>query len=91
MATILPAGITITHPDALYIGGRWVAPVAGGTIEVVSPDSAQVVAVVAEASEADMDAAAAAARDAFDNGPWPQLEPGQRAADCGEHASLGLK
>ena len=36
--------------EKLFIGGRWVAPKAGGTIEVVSPDTEKVVAVVAEAT-----------------------------------------
>src|SRR6185436_4002843 len=44
------------------------------------PDTEQVVAVVAEATEPDMDAAVAAAREAFDRGPWPRMEPAERAA-----------
>ncbi len=79
MATILPEGVNIAHPDKLYIGGEWVAPVDGGTIEVVSPHTEQVSAVVAEAGEADMDKAVAAARHAFDTGPWPVMEPAERA------------
>ena len=58
----LPEGVTLAHPTDLYIGGRWVAPAAGGRIEVVSPDTEQVSAVVAAATEPDMDAAVAAAR-----------------------------
>lgn len=76
----MPAGVTLAHPTDLYIGGRWVAPVAGGRIEVVSPDTEQVSAVVAEATEPDMDAAVRAAREAFDRGPWPRMEPAERAA-----------
>ena len=79
MPTTLPEGVRIAHPDKLFIGGRWVAPAAGGTIELVSPHTEQVCAIVAEAREADMDAAVAAARKAFDTGPWPTLEPAQRA------------
>jgi acyl-CoA reductase-like NAD-dependent aldehyde dehydrogenase len=79
MATILPEGVNIAHPDKLYIGGEWIAPIDGGTIEVVSPHTEQVSAVVAEAGEADMDKAVAAARHAFDTGPWPVMEPAERA------------
>ena len=71
--------ITLAHPGQLFIGGRWVDPVHPGTITVVSPHSEEVVATVAEAREADMDAAVAAARAAFDAGPWPRLSPQDRA------------
>ncbi len=76
----MPQGVTLAHPTQLFIGGRWVAPAAGGRIEVISPDTEQVSAVVAEATEPDMDAAVAAARAAFDRGPWPRMEPAERAA-----------
>jgi len=76
----LPEGVSLSHPTKLFIGGRWVAPKAGGTIEVVSPNTESVVAVVAEATEPDVDAAVAAARKAFDEGPWPRMEPAERAA-----------
>ena len=71
--------ISIAHPDRLYIGGEWVHPAEGGRIEIVSAHSEEVIATVAEATEADMDAAVAAARKAFDQGPWPRLTPLERA------------
>ena len=37
MATVLPENVNIKHPDKLFIGGEWVAPTSGGSIEVVSP------------------------------------------------------
>jgi betaine-aldehyde dehydrogenase len=66
--------------DVLYIGGEWVTPASGKTIEVISPATEEVVAVVPEASEADVDRAVEAARKAFDEGPWPQTSPSERAA-----------
>ncbi len=78
MATILPEGVRIAHSQSLFIGGEWVAPKAGGTIEIVSPHTEQVSAVVAEAREADMDAAVAAAREAFESGPWPRMSVAER-------------
>jgi acyl-CoA reductase-like NAD-dependent aldehyde dehydrogenase len=84
----MPEGVTLAHPNELYIGGRWVAPVAGGRIEVVSPDTEQVSAVVGEATEPDMDAAVSAAREAFDRGPWPHMEPAERAAVVRRMAGL---
>jgi len=75
-----PEGVNIKHPDKLYIGGQWVAPKSGSSIEVVNPNSEEVIARVAAAGPADMDVAIAAAREAFDNGPWPTTPPAERAA-----------
>ncbi|MBV9040703.1 MAG: aldehyde dehydrogenase family protein, partial [Acidimicrobiia bacterium] len=65
--------------DVLYIGGEWVAPASGKTIEVINPATEEVVGVVPEGSESDMDRAVEAARKAFDEGPWPQTTPKERA------------
>ena len=73
-----PEGVSIRHPDKLYIGGEWVEPKSGKSIEVVNPNSEEVVARVAEAGVADMDRAVAAARKAFDEGPWPTTPPAER-------------
>lgn len=72
------SGVTVRHPDRLFIGGRWVAPAGAGVIELVDPNTELVVGQVAEASSHDMDRAVAAARRAFDEGPWPQLSPRER-------------
>ena len=64
--------------DALYIGGQWAKPASDAMLEVVSPHTEEVVARVPEASIADVDAAVAAARKAFDEGPWPRLSPQER-------------
>ena len=70
---------TIRSFDKLFIGGRWVEPATDRRIEVVSPITEEVIATVPEASEADMDKAVAAARKAFDEGPWPRMSPAERA------------
>jgi acyl-CoA reductase-like NAD-dependent aldehyde dehydrogenase len=49
-------------------------------LEVVSPHTEQVVATVPAASPDDVDRAVAAARLAFDHGPWPRLDPAERIA-----------
>jgi len=64
--------------STLFIDGDWAAPATGDTIQVVSPHSEQVIATVPEGSKADIDAAVAAARRAFDSGPWPRLSPQER-------------
>jgi aldehyde dehydrogenase (NAD+) len=65
--------------DHLYIGGQWVAPSSSDVIEVVSPSTEQVIGTVPSADRSDVDRAVAAAREAFDNGPWPRMTPVQRA------------
>ena len=66
--------------DAFYIDGGWRAPETTATIQVVSPHTEEVVATVPDASYADVDAAVAAARQAFDHGPWPRMSPQERIA-----------
>lgn len=83
-----PNGVNVRHPDKLFIGGEWVAPLSGGSIELVNPNSEEVVAIVAEAGDADMDRAVAAARAAFDNGPWSTTPPAERAAKLMQMADL---
>lgn len=70
----------LRHPDRLFIGGAWVEAHSGRQLELVSPDTEQVFAHVAEADETDMDRAVAAARKAFDEGPWPWMSPAERIA-----------
>jgi acyl-CoA reductase-like NAD-dependent aldehyde dehydrogenase len=70
----------LRHPDRLFIGGAWVEAHSGRQLEIVSPDTEQVVARVAEADETDMDRAVAAARKAFDEGPWQWFSPAERVA-----------
>ncbi len=77
---MLPEGVNIAHPDKLYIAGQWVPAHSGRMLEMVSPNTEQVVARCAEADAADMDAAVAAARAAFDHGPWPSTPPAERIA-----------
>ncbi len=64
--------------DTFFIDGAWATPATSDTIEVVSPHSEQVVARVPEGRPADIDAAVAAARAAFDSGPWPRMTPAER-------------
>ncbi|MCG5214524.1 aldehyde dehydrogenase [Streptosporangium sp. KLBMP 9127] len=66
--------------DRLFIGGDWVAPASTGTIDVVSPHTEEIVGRVPDGAPADMDRAVAAAREAFDNGPWPRMTMAERAA-----------
>ena len=87
MTTTQHSVLSIQKPLALYIGGRWVEPTSDDTLPVISPVTEEVVMSFAEAKEADMDRAVAAARDAFDNGPWPRMAAAERAAHLREVAA----
>ncbi len=71
--------IDLKHPDRLFIAGEWVAPATTETFDVLDCSTEEVVATVAKASSVDMQRAVAAARKAFDEGPWPRLSPQERA------------
>ncbi|MFJ6805769.1 aldehyde dehydrogenase [Streptomyces anulatus] len=68
----------ILEHRTLFIGGRWAEPAGSETIDVVSPVTEQVVGRVPHATPEDVDRAVAAAREAFDNGPWPRMTPAER-------------
>ena len=57
----------------LYINGEFVSPETDATIDVIDPSSTEVLARVPDASAADVDRAAKAARAAFDKGPWKDI------------------
>lgn len=58
----------------------WAVTRAGDPITVISPHTEQPIAEVGSATAADVDQAVAAAREAFDHGPWPRLAPQDRIA-----------
>lgn len=64
----------------LFIGGVWTEPSTSEVIEVFSPATGNKVGQVPLATEADVNAACAAARKAFDEGPWPRMTPAERRA-----------
>jgi aldehyde dehydrogenase (NAD+) len=68
-----------TEYDNLYSGGQW-RPAAGGErITVVSPHTGRPIGSTPCATGRDVDRAVAAARQAFDDTPWPRLAPAERA------------
>ena len=71
--------LNLENPDKLFIGGDWSDPSQAGGIDIVSPATEQKVGRVARATTADMDRAVAAARRAFDEGPWPRMSGPERA------------
>lgn len=64
--------------DRLFIGGEWVKPHSTTFCDLISPLTEEKLTSVISASKVDADAAVAAARDAFDNGPWPRMSLAER-------------
>ena len=63
-----------------YIDGRFVASIGGATFETLDPATNEPLAAVAAGQAADVESAVAAARHAFDHGPWPRMKATERAA-----------
>ena len=59
----------------LLLDGKFTASASARTFDVISPVTGRLYANVARADSSDVDAAAKAARRAFDQGPWPRMAP----------------
>ena len=79
MASGKAQAMPVRYPDRFYIGGEWVAPSSEDLIDVVQPATEDVWARVGGARKADVYRAVAAAREAFDQGPWPRMTVQDRA------------
>ena len=71
--------VPFTTIDQLYIDGAWHAA-EGGSEAVVNPATEAVIGHAPVASLAQVETAIAAARTAFDDGPWPTMAMDERAA-----------
>ncbi len=72
----------------LSIGGEFVDAIDGGRLEDVNPANGEVIASVASANGKDVDAAVAAARNAFRSGSWSRIAPRERMAILYRFADL---
>jgi aldehyde dehydrogenase (NAD+) len=82
----------VEHPSQFFIGGDWVEPSSDAQIQVINPTTEAPFFAVAEAQEADINRAVAAAREAFDVGPWPRMSHRERAGYLRSiHSLLQLK
>lgn len=78
MATNI-ANAPVAHAGKFFIGGEWVEPSTDRKIDVFEAATEELFYSVAEAEPADIGRAVAAARQAFDEGPWPRMSPARRA------------
>ncbi len=65
-------------PGKLFIGGKWVDAASGKTFATINPATGETLTQLADADERDADAAVAAARKAFESGPWPDMSASDR-------------
>jgi phenylacetaldehyde dehydrogenase len=68
----------ISKPRNMLINGKWVAAASGKTFPVYNPATGEVLANVAEGDSEDINRAVAAARAAFETGPWSRMTASER-------------
>jgi len=81
--TPLRSQLPLKDISNFFIDGEWVAPATPSVTTVICPYDKSPLCAVAEGQTADIDRAVTAARMAFDYGPWPRMEPHERAAYLG--------
>ena len=82
------SALRIPSYDKLFIGGRWESSSTAERISVISPYTEQPIAEAPSASVVDVNKAVAAARRAFDHGPWPRMSPLERMAKVEKLAAV---
>ena len=69
----------LAKPHKLLIDGKWVDARSGKTFAVEDPATEEKIADVPAGDKADIDLAVAAARRAFETGPWSRISPAERS------------
>lgn len=72
----------------MLIGGKWVESQSGKTFPTINPATGETICQVAEGDKADIDLAVAAARRAFESGPWPKMNASERGRLLNKLADL---
>src|SRR5258707_5699398 len=72
----------------MLIDGKWVEAASGRTFPVYNPATGEVIVHVAEGDKEDIYRAVAAARRAFDSGPWRKMTPSERGRLINKLADL---
>ena len=70
---------TLTASRRMFIDGQWVEAASGATYAVPNPATEESIGTAPDAGVDDMRRAIAAARRAFDDGPWPRSSRAERA------------
>src|SRR5215831_11749392 len=75
----MPAGVKAeVKTYDIFINGEWTKSRSGKTFEVYDPSSEEVIAQVPDCNSADVNSAVAAAKAAFEGGPWSSTTPQER-------------
>src|SRR5438067_10695086 len=75
----MPAGVSAdVKTYQLYINGEWVESNSDKTFPVYDPSTEEVIAQVPDANSDDVNRAVAAAKSAFEDGPWATTTPQER-------------
>src|SRR5258706_7506917 len=72
----------------LYIDGAWAEAKSGESFPTYAPSTGEKIADVGKAGREDAQKAIQAARNAFDNGPWPKMAGKERAEKLRKVAEL---
>lgn len=67
-------------PHKLFVNGEWRDAAGGGHFTTHDPATGEEIGKIAQGGAADVDAAVAAARTAFESGEWPSMTPMGRSA-----------
>lgn len=68
----------VSRVHGLFIDGNWVSSMSDKRIDIFEPSTARKLTTIAAAQSQDVERAVAAARQAFDKGPWPKMPPAER-------------
>jgi acyl-CoA reductase-like NAD-dependent aldehyde dehydrogenase len=91
LATWRARAENLSFQTQAVIGGRSVAAASGQTFDNINPGNGQSFCRVAAGDAADIDAAVASARAAFDKGSWSRMPPAKRKRVLQNFAELLLK
>ena len=80
-----------TFRSQLFIDGEYIPAASGKTFPVLNPANNTILTELAEAGVEDVNRAVAAARKAFDDGPWPKMKTVDRAKMIRRFAELLVK
>jgi len=69
----------LTASRRMFVDGQWIEASNGATYAIPNPTTEEPIGTAPDATVEDMTRAIAAARRAFDEGPWPRTHPRDRA------------
>jgi acyl-CoA reductase-like NAD-dependent aldehyde dehydrogenase len=91
LATWRARAAALSFQTQAVIGGRSVDAASGQSFDNINPGNGQLLCRVAAGDAADIDAAVASARAAFDKGSWSRMPPAKRKRVLQNFAELLLK